>query len=137
MGAAAYSYSETIGAARYAWENQLLRIFQPDAVMPSQYWEGPELTPEQRLMLALFERCVRDLACEKGSVERAHAAEWFEWPGRGYISLEMVCARFGCDVGCVQAGARRLLRDSRACRQFRLRSSGVWQTGRRITAGSV
>jgi hypothetical protein len=103
-------------------------VFQPSAVLPSQYFDPrpAELTPEERLMFAVLIDAVRCL--EKGlngpaSRKRTLAeVEWWLFRARGdqLFSFDSVCAALEIDADHLRRGLLRWRDQKLAARTSRM-----------------
>ena len=99
-------------------EEKLASLFQPDALIPAQYFETLRsktgMEPEKRLMLAVLEdavRCFQDNVLEQGETKKtffAEVEEWFlnegdEWA----FSFENICDALGLNPRYVRRGLLR------------------------------
>lgn len=91
-----------------------LSIFQPDIVLPKQFWDTfkkEELGPEKALLLGVLESAVHDFQKHifaKHAKERAlfsNAEDWIATPGQHYMfSFDNVCSGIGLDPSYVRKG---------------------------------
>lgn len=101
-----------------ALEERLPYLFQPDVLIPDQYFETLRaktgLGPEKRLMLAVLEDAVnrfqKNVAArsEAGKGNFAEAEAWFLESGGDWVfSFESICDALGLDSEYVRRGLER------------------------------
>jgi len=104
--------------AEVVLEDRLAFLFQPDVLIPAQYFEALRskngLEPETRLMLAVLEdavRCFQDNVSAESDVKKklfAEAEEWFqEKPADRVFSFESICDALGLNPEYVRRGLLR------------------------------
>jgi hypothetical protein len=99
-------------------EERLQELFQPDTLMPSQYFDRirrrASLDGERRLMVAILEDAIdvfrkhADARDRKRQTMFADAAAWIESGDKTWIfSFENICDVLGIDIDYLRAGLRR------------------------------
>ena len=99
-------------------EERLQELFQPDTLMPSQYFDRirrrASLDGERRLMVAILEDAVdvyrkhADARDRKRQALFDDAATWIESDDKSWIfSFENICDVLGIDVSYLRSGLRR------------------------------
>ncbi len=107
-----------IDQAALIWEEKLTSLFQPDTLLPHQYFETVRrkayLEPEKRLMLAVLEDavlCFQDnVLAQSGKRKKLfeEAEEWIlEEDDDGVFSFENICEVLGLDPRYVRQGLQR------------------------------
>jgi hypothetical protein len=115
-------------------EDRLSPLFQPDTLMPDEYFGNYRrripLEPEKALLLAVLEDGVRsfqdNIFAEIGK-KRAlfdEAREWLFTDGFEHVfSFNSVCSSLGLDPGYIRRGLKRWEEQTRAATKKKQRSS--------------
>jgi hypothetical protein len=104
--------------SEFALEEKLSFLFQPDVLIPDQYFEAVRTTtglePEKKLMLAVLEdavHCFQDNVSEQSETRKklsADAEEWFSNQGDdSAFSFENICDALGLNPGYLRQGLLR------------------------------
>jgi hypothetical protein len=108
-----------IDRAELVSEEGVAFLFQPDVLIPAQYFEALRakngLEPEERLMLAVLEdavRCFQDNVSAGSEAKKklfAEAEEWFLEQGAEWVfSFENICEVLGLTPDYVRRGLLRV-----------------------------
>ncbi len=98
-------------------EDRVQELFQPDTLLPSQYFDRirrrASADGERRLMVAILEDAVDVYRKQAGARDRKRrllfmdAEEWIESPDRSWIfSYENICDVLGIDAAYLRKGLR-------------------------------
>lgn len=98
-------------------EDRLQELFQPDTLLPSQFFDRIRrrawFDGERRLMVAILEDAVEVYRKQAGARDRKRrqlfvdAEAWIESDDRGWIfSFENICDVLGVDAGYLRKGLR-------------------------------
>jgi len=104
-----------IDQAALTWEEKLTSLFQPDTLLPAQYFETlrrkAQLEPEQRLMLAVLEdgiECFQDNVLARNGRRKKlfeEAEEWILEEDNNWIfSFDNICEVLGLNPQYVRRG---------------------------------
>lgn len=99
-------------------EDRVQELFQPDTLLPSQYFDRirrrASFDGERRLMVAILEDAVDVYRKQASARDRKRrqlfedAEGWIESPDRSWIfSFENICDVLGIDAGYLRQGLRR------------------------------
>lgn len=127
------------------WEERLASLFQPDVLIPEQYFGAlgskTGMEAEKRLMLAVLDdavRCFQDYVLEESGAKKllfTDAEEWiFSDGGDWAFSFENICEALGLNPAYVRAGLLRW-KEKRAAKPAR-RKAWVKETPRAKTRSS-
>lgn len=107
-----------IDQASVIWEEKVASLFQPDILVPAEYFETVRtracVDPEKRLMLAILEdaiQCFQDNVLARNGIRKKlfeEAEEWILEGGDDWIfSFENVCEVFGFNPHYMRQGLIR------------------------------
>ncbi len=110
-------HDPTMKARDITAEDRVQELFQPDTLLPSQYFDRlrrrSSADGERRLMVAILEDAVDVYRKQAGSRDRKRrqlfedAEAWIESPDKGWIfSFENICDMLSIDAGYLRMGLR-------------------------------